>query len=72
MLDHLSFGDPVDVDMLDRESRWPGHRYTPELRRLIGARPGRALTRLEVYGSYVDEDYTSNKAKRLNRDIATR
>ena len=28
------------------------------------------LTRLEVYGSYVDEDYTSNKAKRLNKDIA--
>jgi hypothetical protein len=30
------------------------------------------LTRLEVYASYVDEDYTSNLAKRLNRDIATR
>ena len=30
------------------------------------------LTRLEVYVSYVDEDYTSNKAKRLNRDVATR
>jgi hypothetical protein len=30
------------------------------------------LTRLEVYVSYVDEDYTSNKAKRLNTDIATR
>jgi hypothetical protein len=30
------------------------------------------LTRLEVYLSYVDEDYTSNKAKRLNRDVATR
>ena len=26
------------------------------------------LTRLEVYASYVDEDYTSNKAKRLNKD----
>jgi hypothetical protein len=42
MLDHLSFGDPIDVDMLDRESRWSGDRYPPELRRLIGARPGRA------------------------------
>ena len=30
------------------------------------------LTRLEVYASYVDEDYTSSKAKRLNRDIAAR
>jgi hypothetical protein len=30
------------------------------------------LTRLEVYASYVDEDYTSNKAKRLNKDIAAR
>jgi hypothetical protein len=29
-------------------------------------------TRLEVYVSYVDEDYTSNKAKRLNSDVATR
>jgi hypothetical protein len=29
-------------------------------------------TRHEVYASYVDEDYTSNKAKRLNRDAATR
>ena len=28
--------------MLDRESRWPGDGYPPELRRLIGARPGRA------------------------------
>lgn len=30
------------------------------------------LTRLEVYAAYVDEDYTSNKAKRLNKDVATR
>jgi hypothetical protein len=30
------------------------------------------LTRAEVYVSYVDEDYTSNKAKRLNTDNATR
>jgi hypothetical protein len=29
-------------------------------------------TRLEVYLSYVDEDYTSNQAKRLNSDVATR
>jgi hypothetical protein len=29
------------------------------------------LTRLEVYVSYVDEDYTNNKAKRLDRDVAT-
>jgi hypothetical protein len=30
------------------------------------------LTRAEVYVSYVDEDYTSNTAKRLNKDITTR
>lgn len=30
------------------------------------------LTRHEVYVSYVDEDYTSNKAKRLNTDMAIR
>ena len=30
------------------------------------------LTRAEVYVSYIDEDYTSNNAKRLNADIATR
>jgi hypothetical protein len=29
-------------------------------------------TRLEVYVSYVDEDYTSNKARRLNKRAATR
>ena len=29
------------------------------------------LTRLEVYGAYVDEDYTNNKAKRLDREVAT-
>ena len=30
------------------------------------------LTRAEVYVSYVDEDYTSNQAKRLSREPATR
>ena len=30
------------------------------------------LTRHEVYVSYVDEDYTTNEAKRLNRNAATR
>ena len=30
------------------------------------------LIHLEVYASYVDEHHTSNRAKRLNRDIATR
>jgi hypothetical protein len=30
------------------------------------------LTRAEVYASYVDEDYTINKAKRLNKGSATR
>ena len=30
------------------------------------------LTRAEVYVSYVDEDFTSNQAKRLSREPATR
>jgi len=30
------------------------------------------ITRFEVYVSYVDDDYTSNKAKRLNREVTTR
>ena len=30
------------------------------------------LTRAEVYVSYVDEDFTTNQAKRLSREPATR
>ena len=30
------------------------------------------MTRFEVYTSYVDEDYTNGKARRLSKDLATR